>query len=81
MKLEPKVKKFQEGGAAPAPAAEPMPAEQGAAPLQSGDCNTALAVCEGFMRLVQEASQGQGGEAAPQGEPVYKRGGTLVRRV
>lgn len=101
MKLEPKVKKFQEGGAAPAPAAEPMPAEQGAAPeqgggegdplmrlaqmaaeaLQSGDCNTALAICEGFMRLVQEASQGQGGEAAPQGEPVYKRGGTLVRRV
>lgn len=101
MKLEPKVKKFQEGGAAPAPAAEPMPAEQGAAPeqgrgegdplmqlaqmaaeaLQSGDCNTALAVCEGFMQLVQEASQGQGGEAAPQGEPVYKRGGTLVRRV
>ena len=101
MKLEPKVKKFQEGGAAPAPAAEPMPAEQGAAPeqgggegdplmqlaqmaaegLQSGACNTALAVCEGFMRLVQEASQGQGGEAAPQGEPVYKRGGTLVRRV
>lgn len=101
MKLEPKVKKFQEGGAAPAPAAKPMPAEQGAAPeqgggeggplmqlaqmaaeaLQSGDCNTALAVCEGFMRLVQEASQRQGGEAAPQGEPVYKRGGTLVRRV
>lgn len=101
MKLEPKVKKFQEGGAAPAPAAEPMPAEQGAAPeqgggegdplmqlaqmaaeaLQSGDCNTVLAVCEGFMRLVQGASQGQGGEAAPQGEPVYKRGGTLVRRV
>lgn len=101
MKLEPKVKKFQEGGAAPAPAAEPMPAEQGAAPeqgggegdplmqlaqmaakaLQSGDCNTALAVCEGFMQLLQEASQRQGGEAAPQGEPVYKRGGTLVRRV
>lgn len=101
MKLEPKVKKFQEGGAAPAPAAEPMPAEQGAAPeqgggegdplmqlaqmaaeaLQSGDCNTALAVCEGFMRLVQEASQRQGGEAAPRGEPVYKRGGTLIRRV
>ena len=101
MKLEPKVKKFQEGGAAPAPAAEPMPAEQGAAPeqgegegdplmqlaqmaaeaLQSGDCNTALAVCEGFMQLVQQASQGEGGGAAPQGEPVYKRGGTLVRRV
>lgn len=56
-------------------------AQMAAEALQSGDCNTALAVCEGFMRLVQEASQGQGGEAAPQGEPVYKRGGTLVRRV
>ena len=101
MKLEPKVKKFQEGGAAPAPAAEPMPAEQGAAPeqgggegdplmqlaqmaaeaLQSGDCNTALSVCEGFMQLVQQALQGGGGGEAPQGEPVYKRGGTLVKRV
>ena len=87
MKLEPKVKKFQEGGAAPAPAAggegDPLMqlAQMAAEALQSGDCNTALAVCEGFMQLVQEASQGQGGEAAPQGEPVYKRGGTLVRRV
>ena len=101
MEVKPKVKKFQEGGPAPAPADQPMPAEpQEGAPveggadqmlmqlaqmaaeaLQSGDCNTALAVCEGFMQLVQEASQGQGGEAAPQGEPVYKRGGTLVRRV
>ena len=56
-------------------------AQMAAEALQSGDCNTALAVCEGFMQLVQEASQGQGGEAVPQGEPVYKRGGTLVRRV
>lgn len=101
MKLEPTVLKFQEGGPAPAPAAEPMPAEPQAAPdqgaqggdplmqlaqmaaeaLQSGDCNTALAVCEGFMALVQQASQGGGGEGAPQGEPVYKRGGKLVKRV
>ena len=56
-------------------------AQMAAEALQSGDCNTALAVCEGFMGLIQQASQGQGGEAAPQGEPVYKRGGTLVRRV
>ena len=101
MEVKPKVKKFQEGGPAPAPADQPMPAEpQEGAPveggadqmlmqlaqmaaeaLQSGDCNTALAVCEGFMGLIQQASQGQGGEAAPQGEPVYRRGGTLVRRV
>ena len=56
-------------------------AQMAAEALQSGDCNTALAVCEGFMGLIQQASQGQGGEAAPQGEPVYRRGGTLVRRV
>ena len=101
MKLEPKVKKFQEGGAAPAPAAEPMPAEQGAAPeqgggegdplmqlaqmaaeaLQSGDCNTALSVCEAFMQLIQQFTQGQAGPEAPQGEPVYRKGGKLVGRI
>ena len=101
MKLEPKVKKFQEGGAAPAPAAEPMPADQATAPeqgggqedpilqlaqmavqaLQSGDCDMALSVCENFVGLIQQASQEQGGGAAPQGEPVYKKGGVLLRRV
>ena len=48
MKLEPKVKKFQEGGAAPAPAAEPMPAEQGAAPEQGGGGD------EQLMQLAQK---------------------------
>lgn len=100
MELKPKVKKFQEGGPAPAPAEQPMPAEpQAAAPaeggpdqmlmqlaqmaaeaLQSGDCNTALAVCEGFMQLVQQATQGQEGPA-PQGEPVYRKGGKIVGRI
>ena len=32
------------------------------------------------MRLVQEASQGQGGEAAPQGEPVYKKRWNLSQK-
>ena len=101
MEVKPKVKKFQEGGPAPAPADQPMPAEpQEGAPveggadqmlmqlaqmaaeaLQSGDCNTALSVCEAFMQLIQQFTQGQAGPEAPQGEPVYKRGGTLVRRV
>lgn len=100
MKLEIKPKKFQDGGAVPAPAAAPMPADPAAAPeqgggegdplmqlaqmaaeaLQSGDCNTALAVCEGFMQLVQSAA-GDSGAPAPQGEPVYRKGGVLVKRI
>ena len=101
MEVKPKVKKFQEGGRAPMPADQPMPAEpQGGAPaeggveqvlmqlaqmaseaLQSGDCNTALSVCDGFVQLVQQLTQGQPGPEAPQGEPVYKKGGKLVGRL
>ena len=101
MELKPKVKKFQEGGPAPAPANQPMPAEpQEGAPveggadqmltqlakmaaeaLQSGDCNTALSVCEAFMQLIQQFTQGQAGPEAPQGEPVYRKGGKLVGRI
>ena len=101
MEVKPKVKKFQEGGPAPAPADQPMPAEpQEGAPveggadqmlmqlaqmaaeaLQSGDCNTALSVCEAFMQLIQQLTQGQPGPEAPQGEPVYKKGGKLVGRL
>lgn len=101
MEVKPKVKKFQEGGPAPAPADQPMPAEpQEGAPveggadqmlmhlaqmaaeaLQSGDCNTALSVCEAFMQLIQQFTQGQAGPEAPQGEPVYRKGGKLVGRI
>lgn len=100
MKLEPKVKKFQQGGPAPMPAEDPaQAAPQEAAPqeggpeqmlqqiaqmaseaLQSGDCNSALAVCEAFMQFIQAMMQGGGGEA-PQGEPVYRKGGKLVGRM
>ena len=101
MEVKPKVKKFQEGGPAPAPADQPMPTEpQEGAPveggadqmlmqlaqmaaeaLQSGDCNTALSVCEAFMQLIQQFTQGQAGPEAPQGEPVYRKGGKLVGRI
>lgn len=53
--------------------------------LQSQDCNAAMQVCQVFVQLLQQA-QGEGGtpEEAPAsetGEPVYRRGGTLVRRI
>lgn len=115
------IKKFQDGGAAPAP----DPSQGGGAPaggppagdpsqgggdpsqgggggdpvaqllqmaqqaLQSKDCNSALAVCDGFLQLISQAQQGQDGGGAPaqggapggdQGAPVYKRGGVMVRR-
>ena len=46
--------------------------------LQNQDCESAMAVCQGFVEMIQ-ASQGGGG-AAPE-EPVYRAGGKLVRRI
>lgn len=47
--------------------------------LQTKNCDAAMQVCQAFVQLLQHA-QG-GGAAQPEGEPVYRRGGTLVRRI
>lgn len=89
--------KFQEGGAMPAEAPmdqAPMPeesapaeggqdplmmlAEMAAQALQAQDCQMAMQVCQGFMQLVQQMA-GPAPEA--QGEPVFKKGGKLSRRI
>ena len=89
-----KVKKFQEGGAAPAPSAAPagpqggqdplqMLGEMAAQALQAQDCQAAMQVCEGFLALLQQAmSEGPQGPVgqAPEGEPVFKKGGKMVGR-
>lgn len=89
MKISDKVFKFQEGGPMPTePAAPAEPAQAQEDPivqlvtmaqqaLQEQNCEAAMAVCEGLMQLVQGA-QG-GGE--PTGQPVYKAGGTIVKRI
>lgn len=66
----------EEGGAEQ----DPMAAiAQGAMQaLQNQDCQTALQVCQALVQLMQQA---QGGQPAEQGEPVYRRGGILVRRI
>lgn len=46
--------------------------------LQNQDCDSAMAVCQAFVEMIQ-AQQGGGG-AAPE-EPVYRAGGRLVRRI
>ncbi len=49
--------------------------------LQSGDCQAALQVCEAFIQLIQQNSAEAAPEEAPQGEPVYRQGGILARRI
>lgn len=75
-----------EGGApeaAPADAGgqDPMMmlAEAAAQALQSQDCQIAMQVCQGLMALIQQ--MGGGAPQEPQGEPVFKKGGVLLRRI
>lgn len=90
-----KIRRFQEGGQmVPTTAGSQDPlaqiAEMAAQAVQQNDGNMALRVCEALLQLIQEAmQQNEGGateqvpEQAPQeeqGEPVYRRGGRLVRR-
>lgn len=49
--------------------------------LQSGDCQAALQTCEAFIQLIQQSSAQSAPEEAPQGEPVYRQGGILSRRI
>lgn len=92
-----KFKKFQQGGEMPMAEEEPqvqeqaqlqeqpqgnqdplmMLAEMAAQALQTQDCNVAMQVCQGFIEVIQSAQQG----AAPETEPVYRKGGVLVKRI
>lgn len=56
-----------------------MLAEASMQALQSQDCNIAMQVCQGLLALLQQMS----GEVPqePQGEPVFKKGGVLLRRI
>lgn len=85
------VKKFQEGGAMPAPQQQaPAQAPEGQDPLmqiaqmamqavESQNCEMAMQVCAAFIQMLQQA-QGAPAEA-PQGEPIYRKGGILSRRL
>lgn len=76
--------------AAPVEAAAPAPAAGGdplmeiaqlfAQGLQTGDCNLLAQGAEAFLMLLQQASAPAPMEAAPQGQPVFKKGGKLIGR-
>lgn len=70
-----------EGAPEAAPQGNPLIALAEAAMqgLQSGDCQIMAQVCQGLLELVQQMQ-----EPAPQeatGEPVFKKGGVLLRRI
>ena len=81
-------RKFQEGGPMPQGGEDPMMMlVQGAQQaLEAQDCEIAMQVCRMLLEL---AGGGAPAEAAPQepapapaeGEPVYRRGGRLLRRI
>lgn len=82
------IKKLQEGGAmpeaTPAQGQDPfqMLAEMAVQALQGQDCQMAMQVCEGYVALIQQAmgeAQAPVGQA-PEGEPVFRKGGKLVKR-
>lgn len=87
------VNKFQQGGAmpvaAPAPEAAPAGAQQdpmaqliemAIAALQNQDPNLAFQVCETLLMLVQQAQAPAPVDAAPQGQPVFRKGGKMYRK-
>ena len=90
-------RKFQEGGAMPAgaPAAAPQGGEDPMAMLMQGaqqaiqaqDCEIAMQVCQTLLELAggggapAEAAPAEAAPAPAEGEPVYRRGGRLVRRI
>ena len=90
------IKKFQEGGAAPAP--EAATSQQGGEDptamlmqgakqaVQNQDCQIAIQVCQMVLEMLDGGgapAEAGGPEAGgtSQSEPVYRRGGRLVRRI
>ena len=46
--------------------------------IQSQDCEMAMQVCQAFLEIVQQM---QGAPSEQQEEPVFRKGGILVRRI
>lgn len=86
-----KIKKYQMGGEMPETAPAAAPAAQNdplmeiaqlfSQGLQSGDCNLLAQGAEAFLMLLQQASAPAPVDQAPAGQPVFKKGGKMIKRV
>lgn len=89
LKRQTKVGRFQEGGAMPASEAAPVEAApQGGDPMEqiyqmAAEIVQQLGPDAAAMlaQAIMEMLQGGGAGVAPQGEPVYKKGGKLIGRM
>lgn len=93
MRINNQIKRMQEGGQVSTEQTEApqgneqsqgqdpiaMLAQMAQQALQNKDANMAFQVCQGFLELVQQMAQSQGGQQS-QGEPVYKKGGKIAYR-
>ena len=89
------IKKFQEGGAMPAEGTPVEQTPEGGAPVEGGgedplmqlasvfqqglqnqDCQMLAQGAQMFLQLISQANQ----EQQPASEPIYKKGGVLLRR-
>ncbi len=52
-------------------------AQLAAQALQNQDCNAAMQVCQIFLQMIQQMQRQP--EPEPQGQPVFKKGGKIVR--
>lgn len=82
-----KLKKFQMGGvvsdaAAPAPAQDPMAeiVNLFMMGLQNQDCQALAQGAEMFLALIQQANAPAPVDAAPEGQPIFRKGGRVVYR-
>lgn len=89
-KFDNQISKFQEGGQIPdqqmgAPEQEQDPIMQIAQiamqALETQDCEAAMGVCEAFLMLVQQMSGNAEPVGSPQGEPVFKKGGKITKKI
>lgn len=81
------IKKHQMGGAMTAPADDPIMqlAAMADEALKTQNCEAAMAVCDAFLQLIAQVEGGAAPTQEPmpveEGEPVYKKGGKLARRI
>ena len=83
-----KIKKFQQGGPMPAEAAAPAPAQGGQDQMMAQLEQMAMEIIHSVVpegaamlaEMIMQMLQSQAPVGQPQGQPVFAKGGKLIRR-